>query len=176
MSGRSRRDARVRRARPPGARLRSRQRGVHIVEFTLASGLFLFLLFASMEMARLMYAWSALDAITQRGARVAAVCARGDQRIAQYALFGDDGSSPLLPGISTGNIAVDYLNADGGAAGAGRPIYVRVRITDYRHQMFIPATISGWVTDAVTAPAFATTRPAESLGRNPDTGQDVCFA
>lgn len=153
------------------------QRGVYVVEFAVVAAVFLFMVFGAIEVSRLMYTWSALDAITQRGARVAAVCARNDPLIAQYALFGAGGDSPLVPDLDTGNIAVAYLDENGGPAGGARPSYVRVSIVNYNHQMLIPDLIAGYFAPALTANgAFATTRPAESLGRNPDTGQDVCFA
>ena len=150
------------------ARARDRQRGVYVVEFALVAAVFLFILFAAFEVSRLMFTWSALDAMTQRGARMAALCAPNHAAIAKAAIYGESGKSALVPDIGTDNIAIDYLDADGQPGGpAASASFVRARITGYTYRMLIPKLIPGFDTSALTPPAFATTRPAENLGRYP---------
>ena len=71
------------------------------------------------------------------------------------------------PDLSTGNVAVSYLDA------AGAPIadtatnyaairYVQVRIVDYTQQMLIP-----FIMPSFLMPSFTATLPIESLGYSP---------
>lgn len=154
-------------------RCKSNQRGIYIVEFAIVSGVFFFMVFGAIEVARLMYTWGALDAMTQRGARIAAVCPLNHATVKQVAIF-DSGGGSIAPGVTAANINVRYLTA-GGAVAATRDTteLVEVSIQNYVHQMLIPATIAGFLTPILTAPPFTTTRPAESLGRHPG-GADFC--
>jgi len=148
-----------------------KQQGLYIVEFAIAAGVFFFMMFAAMEVARMMFVWSALDSMTQRGARVAAVCPLNDAAVGNVAIYGGNN---MVPGITPANISVQYLTAAGNPAGSrGATRLVQVSIQNYTHQMLIPATIAGFVAPLLTAPPFTTTRPAESLGRNPG-GADFC--
>jgi len=149
---------------------KGRQQGLYLVEFAIVAGVFFFIMFALLEVARMMFVWSALDSMTQRGARVAAVCPLNDPAVADVAIY--DGS--MVPGITAANIGVRYLTEAGAPATTrGATRLVEVSIQNYTHQMLIPATLSGFVAPLLTAPSFTTTRPAESLGRNPD-GPDFC--
>ena len=153
---------------------RGRQSGLYLVEFALVSGVFFFMLFGAIEVARLMFTWSALDAITQRGARVAAVCPLNDSAIGQTAIFGENGGGAIVPGINAGNIRIRYLGAGGNVTGLRSEVsFVEVSIQNYTHQMLIPETVAGFVAPLLTAPEFTTTVPAESLGRNPGNA-DFC--
>lgn len=141
------------------------QFGLYTVEFALVGGVFFFMMFGAIEVARLMYTWSALDAMTQRGARVAAVCPLNDASVAQTAIF--DGN--IVPGVTAANIAVRYLDENGAvAAGRSDTQFVEVSIQNYTHQLLIPSSLG-----SVTAPPFTTLRPAESLGAHPG-GPDFC--
>lgn len=158
------------------ARQKTSQRGVYIVEFAIVAGVFFFMMFGAIEVSRLLYTWSALDAITQRGARVAAVCPLNDPAVAQVAIFGEASSSgsSIVLGVTTANIGVRYLNAAGNpVANRANVSLVEVSIQNYTHQMLIPETIANFTAPLLTAPPFTTTRPAESLGRNPG-GADFC--
>lgn len=151
--------------------IKSQQKGLYIVEFAIASGVFFLMMFGAIEVARLMFTWSALDAMTQRGARIAAVCPINDAAVKQIAIFGGN----IVPGVTTDNISVEYLQLDGTTPGTniGNTRFVRVEITDYQHQMLIPATVANFAAPLLTAPPFTTLRPAESLGANPG-GSDFC--
>lgn len=154
---------------------RTRQRGIYVVEFAIVAGVFFFMMFAAIEVARLLFTWSALDAATQRGARVAAVCPLNNARISQVAIFGDGGGgSTVIPGIEESNIGIRYLTQAGNpTANIANVWYVEVSIQNYQHRMLIPETVANFAAPLLTAPAFTTTRPAESLGRNP-SGAGFC--
>ncbi len=157
----------------------NRQHGGYIVEFALTYALFMFVLLGCVEVARVMFTWSALNHATQRGARVAAVCPVNDTKIAQIAIFGADGdtASSLIPGINASNILVEYQDASGSDTTDYADIrYVTVSVSAYTHQMLVPELVAGYVSPTISAPAFSTTLPAESLGYNPDTQTRVCFS
>ena len=51
-----------------------RQRGLTTVEFSIVALLLFVVLFGVFEVARMMWVFNALDEVTRRGARMAAVC------------------------------------------------------------------------------------------------------
>lgn len=152
--------------------VRGQQAGLYLVEFALVSGVFFFMMFGAIEVSRLMFTWSALDAITQRGARMAAVCPLNDPAIGQTAIFGENGGNAVISGITAENIQIRYLNAGGNAtANRANVSFVEVSIQNYTFQMLIPETVEGFIAPLLTAPAFTTTVPAESLGRHPGNAE-----
>ncbi len=158
---------------------RNRQCGLYLVEFAVTYALLMFALFACIEIARLMYSWSALTFATQRGARVAAVCPLNDPKIAEIAVFGAQSGSttPMVSGVGVSNIVTTYQNMRGAAASNYADVrYVRVSVENYTHNMLLPNLLSGFVSPSFLSPSFSTTLPAESLGSNPDVGSRVCFA
>jgi len=159
--------------------LKLKQRGAYTVEFAFAVGIFMFLLFGIIETARLLYTWSALTLVTQRGARVAAVCPIDDELIAQIAVFGANGNpaSKIIPGVSTENIALSYMDEDGAPSAAYSKIaYVNVSVVNYTHELLIPMFLSEDNARNILSPSFSTTLPVESLGYNPTSESRVCFA
>jgi Flp pilus assembly protein TadG len=92
-----------------------RQHGAAAVEFALIAMIFFTLLFGALELARMMYVYNSLQEITRRAAREMTVRWISDEATAKtLALFG--GSS--LPGgaeITSSNIVIEYLAADGTA-------------------------------------------------------------
>ncbi len=155
------------------------QRGAYTVEFAFAIGIFLLLLFAVIEIGRLFYTWSALNLVTQRGARVAAVCPVNDALIAQIAVFGSNESevSTIIPGVTSDNVALAYYDENGAPSTAYEDItYVNVSITNYTHKLLIPVFFSDNLARDILAPTFSTTLPVESLGYNPSAENRVCFA
>lgn len=148
-----------------------RQKGLSTVEFALVANVVLILLFGVFEIARAYYIYSALDEVTRRGARVAAVCPVSDPAISQLAIFnnsGDGSNSSLVPGLTPGHVVVEYLDQNN--AVVGNPAdpdgfiqirYVRVRVVGYQHQMQVPI-VSG-ITNFFM-PEFSTVLPRESLG------------
>ena len=151
--------------------MNTRQKGIYTVEFAIVGTALFIILFGAIEVARAMFAYNTIAEATRRGARVAAVCSAGDvataQRAAVFSIAGGGGSdaSPILHGLSVGNVNVQYLDVAGLPGAAGGAIrYVRVSITGYQHELLIPA----W---AFTLPETmfrsSTTIPAESLGYTP---------
>lgn len=156
--------------------IKQRQQGSYIVEFAAVGSIFLFMLFGAFEVARVMYTWSALDAATQRGARVAAVCPMNDAAIARIALFGTpQNAGTVIPKVDASNIAVAYLDKFGNTtANRGDVRFVSVGITNYTHQMLIPPLITDYISPNLLSPSFQTVRSSESLGFNPVTGAYAC--
>lgn len=152
----------------------NRQRGVTTVEAAIVGAVALTVLFGVIEIGRALFVWNTLAEATRRGARVAAVCPMNHLSIKRVAILSrPDGpdTSPAVPGLSTANVAVEYLQDDGSTATSySQTHYVRVSITGYAYTLFIP-----FIMPTITAPPFSTTLPSESLGYVPDTGTRECF-
>ena len=145
-----------------------RQAGTTSVEFAIVGMVMMVCLLGVIEVSRLLFVINALGESTRRGARLAAVCPVGDAAIAQMAVFNSTGgtNSPVVNGLSTANIQLEYLNV------AGAPItvdlsvaenyatinYVRVQIVNYVHQWIFPGALT------FTMPPQPSTLPRESLG------------
>ena len=146
-----------------------RQSGLATVEFAIVAGVLLTVIIAVIDISRLYFSVAALNEATRRGARVAAVCSVGDPAIAQIAVFnasGDVGSSPIVAGLQTQHVDVEYLNANGtlvaspGGAGFENIRYVRVGINGgFQLQTFIPG-----FSQLIPVTSFTATLPRESLG------------
>lgn len=133
---------------------RAAQRGLTTVEFAIVGLVFFVILFAVIEFGRIIYTMNILQEGARRAARVAAVCAVNDPAIANRAVFAD------LPGLTTANVIVEYLNQAGGtAANFGDIRYVRVSIRGYSMPIAIPL-----INPTFDAPEFSSTLPRESLG------------
>ena len=143
------------------------QKGITSVELAVVGMVTMILIFAVFEFGRAFFVLNALDEATRRGARVAAVCPINDPAIAEIAVFSGSGGgagSPLIRGLSTANVAVEYLDEVGG--GIADPdgnftdiAYVRVRIVNFQHSLLIPLFATTFAT-----PDFPATLPRESLG------------
>jgi Flp pilus assembly protein TadG len=148
--------------------MRKQQHGVTTVEFAILGAVFFVLLFGVIEFGRALFIANALAEGTRRGARMAAVCPVGDPRPAQAAIFADaDGVSGVAPGVTTANVVVSYLDAEGSpiadtAANYALIQYVQVRIVNYTQQMLIPIILPSFL-----MPSFTATLPIESLGYSP---------
>lgn len=149
------------------------QAGFATVEFAAISVAFFLILFGAMEISRLLFTWNTLDAVTQRAARIAAVCPPNAASIRRIAAFGSNQrSGGLIPDLADENLQISYLDKDFNDTGGAFPIYfVRARIVNYHHQLAIPFISK----TLVRSPDFSTTVPAESLGYIPDTGERTCF-
>jgi hypothetical protein len=144
------------------------QRGLTTVEFSVVGLLLFVVLFGVFEISRMMWVFNALDEVTRRGARMAAVCQVNDPAIQQVAIFnasGDAGPSRLIGGLTTGNIELNYLDIDGNTLAEPADVefidieFVQVAITGFQHQVLIPTLF--WT---MQAPPVRTTLPRESLG------------
>ena len=141
------------------------QRGLTSVEFALCGGVFLTVLFACIEMGRLLWTWNCLNEVTRRAARLAAVCPVGDiASVRQTATFGNT----LIQGLDEADIEIRYLDAAGAevvdpATSIGDIWFVQARILEsYQFEMLIPG-----FQQLLSAPDFTTTIPSESLGITP---------
>jgi Flp pilus assembly protein TadG len=152
------------------SRFRSRreQRGIAAVETAIAAAVVLMVLFAVFEIARLFFVVNALEEATRRGARVAAVCQVNDGAIAEIAIFNSSGgggsSSPVVGGLTTANVLLEYITNDGTVIGDPMGNYtdidaVRVSIQNFQHELIIPFFMR-----TITLPNFSATLPRESLG------------
>ncbi|WP_374584322.1 TadE/TadG family type IV pilus assembly protein [Pseudoduganella sp.] len=104
---------------------RARQRGATLVEFGLALPLLLLLLLALIEYGRLMFLRNAVQEVSRRAARAAALTDFSDaaamQQLRLRALLrGDQDALPLAPQVGSANIRIDYLWMD--AAGNLQPL------------------------------------------------------
>jgi Flp pilus assembly protein TadG len=151
-------------------RNRKQQQGLASVEFAIIGLVAFVILFGALEVARMMFTMNMLQEATRRSARMAAVCTVDNPAIVRAALFNSSGAgttSPIINGLTSANIQVDYLDA------AGNPVvgyatddaayltidYVRVQIANFQHQLVIP----GLNLSFITRP-YPTVMPRESLG------------
>ena len=137
---------------------RGRQAGTTTVEFAICGAVLITMILAVIELSRAMFMLSVLKEGVRRGARTAAVCPINDPAIASTATFA------TLPGLSSSNVVVEYLNSNGAVIGNpganfGLIDYVRVRLVNYQIQLWIP-----FMSAAFPAPGFTVTLPRESLG------------
>jgi len=134
--------------------MKAREKGITTVEFAIVATVLFTMLFGVIEFGRLMYSFAVLAEGTRRAARLATVCPLNDAGIAATANFG------TLPGFSSSNVQLSYLDSGGSPTGTYSNIaYVRVQITGYSIPLSIP-----FINPTVTSPAFAVTLPRESLG------------
>ncbi len=157
--------------------MRKRARGTTTVEFAVVGTVFFIVLFAVIEMGRLLFVWNALDEATRRGARVAAICPINHSAIRRVAAFDSPGGTAITvaPGLTAANFSVQYLSGTGTVladpiAQALQIRYVRVSVTGFQLQTLIPV-----LEPLVPAPTFATTLPRESLGVSSSGATAECF-
>ena len=144
-----------------------KQRGLTTVEAAIVSTVAMVILFGVIEVGRALFVYTTLEEVTRRGARMAAVCQLNDAGIREVAIFnqsGTAGASRIIAGLNTANLAVEYLDIAGAAIGNpaanyGAIEFVRVRLQNFTHELFIP-----FVGQTINFPEFSTTLPRESLG------------
>lgn len=133
------------------------QRGGAAVEFALVSLFILFpLLFATVELGRVVFFWNAATEVTRLGARLAVVCDLDDATIKErmHALF---------PAIDTANINITYE-----PAGCTVNSCANVRVSVLRHYVptFIPDFLNTGNKNNFYFPPFSTSLPRESMRSN----------
>jgi hypothetical protein len=144
------------------------QRGITTVEFAIVGMVVMICLLGVIEVSRLLFVINTLGESTRRGARLATVCPVNDPAIAQMAVFNSAGgtNSPIINGLSTANIQLDYLDVTGNPIIGDLSIpanyvtinYVRVQIVNYVHQWIFPGA---WTFNMPPQPSIL---PRESLG------------
>ena len=154
------------------ATARKTQTGIATVEFAIVSTAFFLIVLDALEVSRLLFTWNTLDAMTQRAARVAAVCPPNHSAVKQVGMFGTPGNpANLLIGFTEANLQIDYLSDTfSNTAGSLTSSFVRAQVVGYQIQL-IPFVSS----IAITSPAFTSVVPRESLGFIPDTQSFTCF-
>ncbi|MGC5701434.1 pilus assembly protein [Pseudomonas sp. NFXW11] len=153
-----------------------RMRGVYTVEFAITSLVLFVLLFGALEMGRLYFTVNTLNETVRRGARLAAVCDIKDPVILRRAMFNsatNTGPSSLIASLTSANLNLVYLDANGavvanpgdltGSAGFRAIRYVHLEVTNFSFNLLIPGFNGVFI-----LPAFRSTAPRESLGRQPD--------
>ncbi len=158
---------------------RPSQRGMTTVEFSIVGVVLFLVLFGVIEFGRALYVVNMLTEATRRGARLAAVCPVNDPYPAEGAVFayGGGGTSPVVPGLTTSNVVIEYLDDNGGLI--TDPItnfdeirYVRARIVNFSMPLIIP-----FIDPTLSLSGFAATIPRESLGVfrvAPPAGTNAC--
>ncbi|NML15304.1 TadE/TadG family type IV pilus assembly protein [Azohydromonas caseinilytica] len=139
------------------------QRGTMTVEFGLGSLLLFMALIGAVEVGRLLWTWNAAAEATRLGARLAAVCAMGNNSIKAR-------MRERLPALTDDHITLEYLNPGGvGVSNAVDSRLVRVSLHGYTHQLLVPLPSS---LAAIPISPFTTTMPREVLANN----QPACSA
>ena len=92
-----------------------RQAGVFAVEFALVAMIFLTLLFTILEVSRALYIWNALQEVTRRAARAAAVTNFSDPvamaRVRQNAIFRNaPGGLAFAAPVTDDYVRIDYMS------------------------------------------------------------------
>ncbi len=140
--------------------------GTTTIEFAIIGSVLMVVVLAIVEFGRTLYVTNMLTEAARRGARLAAVCPIGDPRPASVAVFNSNNgsSSPVVNGLSTSNIQVQYLDVSSNpiaspAANFGNIRYVQVSIVGYTMPLYIP-----FIAPSLQLSGFTATLPRESLG------------
>ncbi|MGX4642348.1 TadE/TadG family type IV pilus assembly protein [Massilia sp. SYSU DXS3249] len=130
------------------------QRGATAVEFALVALFILFpLLFATIELGRVVFFWNAATEVTRLGARLAVVCDLDDSTIKErmHALF---------PVIDAANIDVAY---EPGSCTSTSCTHVRVSVKPLYVPTYIPGFLGTGNKNVFNFQPFSTTLPRESM-------------
>src|SRR5262245_31897216 len=141
------------------------ERGAALVEFSIVATVFLTVMFGVVEFGRLFWTHNALRDAARRGVRYAAVRkndSAGITAVKNVVVYGDPnpaaGAQPTVPGLTTSNVNVEYVNYNGLQLSARST----VSITNYQFTFSIPL-LGG----TMTLPAYRTSLPGESAGYVP---------
>ncbi|HET6980267.1 MAG TPA: TadE family protein [Pyrinomonadaceae bacterium] len=142
---------------------RKNEEGKTLLEFAITGAAFLMVMFGVIEFGRLFWVHNALRDAARRGVRYAAIRRNdtaGQQAVKNMVVYGDPagGTTPLVNGLSTSNVAIEYVNYDGVQLSSR----ATVKITNYQFNFAVPL-IGG----SITMPAYRTSLPGESVGYVP---------
>jgi Flp pilus assembly protein TadG len=143
-----------------------KMRGLYMVEFAISASVLITLIFGCIELCRATYTFAALKEGTRRAARLAAVCPINDPAIASAVNFMG------AYGFTNSNVSVNYLDANGALLAAptiSGVYYVQVGVVNYTVPLSIP-----FMSAILTAPSFAVTLPAQSLGLSNTGASTAC--
>ncbi|MFP2769947.1 TadE/TadG family type IV pilus assembly protein [Oceanisphaera sp. KMM 10153] len=150
-----------------------KQRGTTTVEFSIVSGVVFLVLFAVMELGRLIYNWSMLSESSRQAARMAAVCMPDERQTVandiaarlDIAMGSFNGTNINIRYLTDGMVAVSNPQSN-----LNDIRYVQASIDNYTFQPVLPLPTNL----AIQSPDFTTTLRAESLGRT-TSGDIPCF-
>ncbi len=140
-----------------------KERGASMLEFAIAASIFFTVVFGVIEFGRLFWTHSALRDAARRGARYA-ITRKEDsgsvQAIKNMVVYGDPNANPatatpLVNGLTTGNVAVEYKNFNGILLSS----QATVSITNFKFNFIVPL-----VGTTINMPAYRTALPGESAG------------
>ena len=145
------------------------ERGASLLEFAIAATVFLTVLFGIIECGRLLWTHNALQDAARRGARYATMRrddAAGNLAVQRMVVYGDPNASsgtPVVSGLTTNDVTVDYNNSNGIQLGSRATVSITNPSTgNYKFKFAVPL-IGG----TITMPTYKTSLPAESLGYVP---------
>jgi Flp pilus assembly protein TadG len=142
---------------------RKNEEGKALVEFALIGTMFMMVLFGVIEVSRLYWTHNALRDAARRGVRYAAIRrndSAGQQAVKNMVVYGnpDGGTSPLINGLTTSNVSIEYVNYNGVQLSSR----ATVKISNYKHKFSVP--VLGMT---INMPAYRTSLPGESVGYVP---------
>lgn len=142
---------------------RKNEQGKTLVEFAIVGTVVLTVMFGVIEFGRLFWTHNALRDAARRGVRYAAIRKNdtaGQQAVKNMVVYGNPngGTTPLVPGLNTSNVGIEYVNYDGVQLSSR----ATVKITNYKFQMAVPL-----VGGKINMPAYRTSLPGESVGYVP---------
>lgn len=145
--------------------------GTTTVEFAIAGSVFFLVLFGAIEVARMMWARSVLEEGVRRGARLAAVCRPEDSAaVRQRASFPQGGGAALVPGFTSANLRVEYLDSTGvvratdPSVAVAANVYVSIRYVRVTVQNFTMPLVIPFLNRIFQPNGMSSTLPRESLG------------
>ncbi len=145
-------------------KLRTKQTGLAVIEFTIVSSVLLLVLFSIMDAGRYMYTAQILNDITRKTARMAAVCKVEDKN-SMTTLSTITSHAPSQFSVAA-NLTIDYIGLDGQsvptpASNYSAIVFVRATVSNVAYQSFSLLSI---FTSSNAFPDFVTEVPVESLG------------
>ena len=150
------------------------ERGTSVAEFAVVALVFFIIIIGIVEFGRLLYTHNALTDATRRGARFASLnsATSGDAvknevvygRNATYDVNGNPTSAPVINGLTTSMVSVEYVGVPIGTTGTmtgyGTNLgTTTVKIEGYTFDLMIPL-----LGRQLTLPTYSTTYTAESAG------------
>ena len=147
---------------------RNKESGQTLVEFALVAILFFILIFGILEFGRALWTWNTIVHVTREGARFAVVEAPSstDIDIKKYVVYHDitatSSSEPVLPGLTTDNVTVQYLKYDGSTVGDENDC----RNYSSKHYRLSISICCPDFRKHSNTPPFKTTLPLEGLGQS----------
>jgi Flp pilus assembly protein TadG len=120
-------------------RFRRNERGIQLVELAIVMPIFVLLFAATAEFGRYFYEYTTLAKGARIGARYlvnAKLSSFEDDNAKNLIVYGNTAGtgSPILPGLTTGQITIVKRNALGAPQTVGVPQTVTVEITGFEHQ------------------------------------------